>query len=91
MDDATLLAHRELWTEEPEPTQRDWPRLTADERALYDDLRWKRLGDAEGQQVRLEQERIGFGLVVTAVHTSARVMHLGSKRPSGACAAQELR
>jgi len=57
MDRATLVAHRQQWTDEPQPTLRDLPHLNADERALYDDLRWKRLGD---RQVRLEQERIGF-------------------------------
>jgi hypothetical protein len=57
MDRETLVGHRLLWTEEPQPTLRDLPRLQADERALYDDLRWKRLGDG---QVRLEQERIGY-------------------------------
>ncbi len=67
MDRATLLAHRPLWTDEPEPTQRDLPRLTPEERALYDDLRWKRL-DGE-RQVRLEQERIGFGLVGQALRS----------------------
>jgi hypothetical protein len=67
MDRSTLLVHRPLWTDEPEPTQRDLPRLTAEERALYDDLRWKRLGDAQVQQVRLEQERIGFGHIEQAL------------------------
>jgi hypothetical protein len=64
MDRATLLAHRQLWTDEPEPSLRDLPRLTPDERALYDDLRWKRLGI---MQVRLEQERIAFGWVEQAL------------------------
>ena len=68
MDRATLLAHRLLWTDEPEPTQRDLPRLTPDERALYDDLRWQRLpGEGKVQQVRLEQERVGFRLVEQAL------------------------
>ncbi len=64
MDRATLLAHRELWTDEPEPTLRDLPHLNPDERALYDDLRWKRL---EGRPIRLEQERIAFSLVEQAL------------------------
>jgi hypothetical protein len=63
MDRATLLAHREHWATEPAPTNRDLPRLTAEEAALYDDLRADRLGQA----VRLEQERIGFALVGKAV------------------------
>lgn len=65
MDRATLLAHQALWTDEPEPTKRDLPRLTPVERALYDDLRWKRLVDE--RQVRLEQERIAFGRIETAL------------------------
>jgi hypothetical protein len=64
MDHDTLLAHREQWTEEPQPTQRDLPRLGDDERRLYDDLRWRRL---RAEPVRLEQERIGFGRVLEAV------------------------
>ncbi|MEP7056993.1 MAG: hypothetical protein ABI809_04380 [Caldimonas sp.] len=36
---------------------RDLSRLDAGERARFDDLRWRRLGD---RQVRLEQERIGL-------------------------------
>jgi hypothetical protein len=49
---------------ESQPTLRDLARLSFDERALYDDLRWGRLGD---QPVRLEQERIDFGQVLLAV------------------------
>jgi len=64
MDRDTLLAHRSQWITEPQPTQRDLPRLTDDERRLYDDLRWRRLGD---EPVRLEQERIAFGRVERAV------------------------
>jgi hypothetical protein len=63
MDRETLLAHRPHWIDEPQPTLRDLPRLTAEESAMYDDLRWKRLGD---QTVRLEQERIRFGRVTHA-------------------------
>lgn len=55
---ATLLAHQVLWTAEPQPTQRDLPRLSDAERRLYDDLRWCRLRD---EPLRLEQERVGFG------------------------------
>lgn len=64
MDRETLIGHRGLWTEEPQPTLRDLPRLQGEERALFDDLRWKRLGDA---QVRLEQERIGYHRVGEAL------------------------
>ena len=68
MDHATLLAHTAQWTDEPQPTQRDLPRLSEAERRLYDDLRWRRLRDAP---IRLEQERIGFGWVQRAVATAA--------------------
>ena len=56
MDRETLLASRTLWGREDKPLERALPRLNAAERALYDDLRGNRIG----QQVRLEQERIGF-------------------------------
>ena len=64
MDRDTLLAHQAQWTEEPQPTQRDLPRLSPDEQWLYDDLRWRRLRD---EPLRLEQERIAFGRVEWAV------------------------
>ena len=72
MDRATLLAHRQLWTDEPDPTQRDLPRLNPEERALYDDLRWKRLAQGQARQVRLKQERIGFGSVERALERVCR-------------------
>ena len=56
MDKATLMAHATQWGDEPQPTLRDLPRLTADERALFDELRDNRLRAG----VRLEQERISF-------------------------------
>ena len=64
MDRATLLAHRDQWVAEPQPTQRDLPRLNDDECRLYDDLRWRRLRD---EPLRLVQERIAFGHVEQAV------------------------
>ena len=64
MDRETLLAHEAQWVTEPQPTQRDLPLLDADERRLYDDLRWRRLRD---EPLRLEQERIGYGRVLQAV------------------------
>ena len=64
MDRDTLLAHQAHWASEPQPTQRDLPRLNDDERALYDDLRWRRL---RGEPLRLEQERVSFGWVERAV------------------------
>ncbi len=72
MDRETLLAHREVWSEEPAERRcvRDLEALDAEEHALYDDLREDRLGVG----VRLEQERIGFGWVeatVVALTTAA--------------------
>jgi hypothetical protein len=64
MDHDTLLEHQAQWTLEPQPTQRDLPRLNEAERRVYDDLRWHRLRD---EPLRLEQERIAFGCVERAV------------------------
>ena len=63
MDRRTLLAFEPLWGTEDSPIDRDLPRLTTPERALYDDLRDNRIG----RHVRLEQERIGFGWVEGAL------------------------
>jgi hypothetical protein len=59
MDRETLLAHRSHWGEEPEPARHDFSRLTTEEAAVYDDLRFDRLQP----RLRLEQERIGYGWV----------------------------
>lgn len=56
MDRVTLLKYQCFWGEEPTPIQRDLPRLTPAESALYDDLRFDRLQS----KLRLEQERVGF-------------------------------
>lgn len=64
MDRETLLAQRDQWVDEPQPTQRELPLLSVDERRLYDDLRWCRLRE---QPLRLEQERIAFGRVEQAL------------------------
>ena len=63
MDRGTLMAFESLWGTEDSPIDRDLPRLTAQERALYDDLRDHRIG----RNLRLEQERIGFGWVRDAL------------------------
>jgi hypothetical protein len=63
MDRATLLAFEAQWGEEDQQTLRDLPRLNPDEQALYDDLRDNRLC----RNLRLEQERIGFGWVEVAL------------------------
>lgn len=63
MDRATLLAHTLQWGEEPQPLLRDLPRLSAEETALYNDLRDNRLRS----NLRLEQERISFGWLQQAL------------------------
>ena len=63
MDRATLLAFKAQWGVEENQTRRDLPRLNAEECALHDDLRDNRLS----QNLRLEQERIGFGWVETTL------------------------
>ena len=65
MDCATLLASEPLWGEETTPLNRDLPRLTPDEQTLYNELRDQRLG----KSLRLEQERIPFYRVETALNT----------------------
>lgn len=63
MDRPTLLAFESQWGEEEKQSQRDLPRLSPEERALYDDLRDNRIR----KRLRLEQERIGFGWVESAL------------------------
>lgn len=63
MDRETLLAHRLHWGEEPEPARHDLPRLTPEEAAVYDELRFDRLQP----RLRLEQERVGFGWVTRSI------------------------
>jgi hypothetical protein len=59
MDRQTLDAHAAVWGEEASPVLADLSRLTAEEQALYDDLRDNRIRTA----LRLEQEQIGFQAV----------------------------
>jgi hypothetical protein len=63
MDRATLLAHAEQWGREPSPTSVALPHLTDDETALYREL----VDGVHGEQVRLEQERIGYTRICAAV------------------------
>ncbi len=63
MDRETLMAHRSLWTREPSPERRDLARLTADEQAVFDDLRDNTLGEG----IRLEQERIAYSRLRSAL------------------------
>jgi hypothetical protein len=59
MDRETLCAHSSFWVREAAPYVGELSRLNEAEQALYDDIRFNRLGD----RVRLEQERIGFAYV----------------------------
>ena len=68
MDEATLQTHADHWGHEPQPQQRDLRRLTAEEGALYDQLRDNRIQPG----LRLEQERIGFGWVQQALADLSR-------------------
>ena len=63
MDRNTLLAFASQWDREAKQTLRDLPRLNREEQALYDDLRDNRLR----RNLRLEQEKIGFGWVQAAL------------------------
>ena len=63
MDRATLLAFESQWGEEEKQTLRDLSRLNPEEKTLYDDLRDNRIR----KNLRLEQERIGFGWVESAL------------------------
>jgi len=63
MDAATLMTHEEQWGREPDQFVHDLDRLTPDEQRLFDQLRDNRIRE----QLRLEQERIGFEWVVKAV------------------------
>ena len=56
MDRATFDEFEPLRGTESSPLDRHLSRLTAEERTLYDDLRFNRIGP----NLRLEQERIGF-------------------------------
>lgn len=63
MDRATLMAHEAFWGDENDQVVRDLPRLTTQERELFDDLRDNRIRT----KLRLEQERVGFGWVRAAL------------------------
>lgn len=63
MDRETLMMFASQWDWEDKQTLRDLPRLNEEERALYDDLRDNRLR----KNLRLEQEKIGFGWVEAGI------------------------
>ncbi len=59
MDEETLLAHRAFWGTETTPETAELTRLATAEQIVYDQLR----GQHWGENIRLEQERIGFRYV----------------------------
>ena len=63
MDHPTLMEHQTLWGVEPSPETGILTRLTTEESTLYDQLRRNDLGN----QIRLEQEKIGFECLVEAL------------------------
>ncbi len=63
MDRDTLMAHEVHWGVEGDQVLHDLPRLTGDERGVFDDLRDNRIRP----QLRLEQERVAFQWVADAV------------------------
>jgi hypothetical protein len=67
MDRSTLVANKALWGIEDAPHIAPLTRLTTAEAAVFDDLRFDRLG----RGVRLEQERIPFGAVIAAIASVA--------------------
>lgn len=71
MDRETLLGHQHLWVAEPKPRNDQLSRLTTLESAVYDELRENRLGE----RLRLEQERVRYGLVVDALKRVETTVH----------------
>jgi len=65
MDRHTLMAHKALWGTEPDQVIHDLPSLTDSERALFDELRDNRIRN----NLRLEQEMIGFGFIRGAMES----------------------
>jgi hypothetical protein len=63
MDRETLMAHREAWGAEPVQHEGTLERLLESERSVYEELRAGMLGE----RVRLEQERIAFSWLASAL------------------------
>lgn len=69
MDESTLLANRALWGREAvQYAAGQVPHLTADEHAVFDNLR----NNVWGQGVRLEQERVPWERALEVVRNSVR-------------------
>ncbi len=63
MNQETLLAHRQLWGEENKPTARELYNLRPQEAELYQKI----ISNKYSKNLRLEQERIGFGWLKAAL------------------------
>ena len=63
MDRDTLMEHKHVWGEEPTQQSKDLQHLNQEEQGVYDILRYNHLTD----KLRLEQERIAFPAVETAI------------------------
>jgi hypothetical protein len=63
MDKETLLAHQPLWGEENRPTSRDLHNLQPREMNLYQEI----INNRYQKYLRLEQERIGYSWLKTAL------------------------
>ena len=69
MDESTLMSHRDLWVEEKDQhPSTELPLLTSTEQKLYQSIK----GNACGQKVRLEQERIRWDVAWDAIQVSIR-------------------
>lgn len=78
MEESTLLAHRALWTSEPnQHAAHELPHLDPKELALYHALKQHALGSA----VRLEQERISWDIAWPALIAAL-------ERPDDACSGE---
>lgn len=73
MDKTTLLTHRDMWCTEEKPFLGQLNRLTDDEYQLFCRLK----GNAWGEGVRLEQERIKFS---TVKHTVKQILIANSNQ-----------
>jgi hypothetical protein len=72
MDEATMLQFSTLWTEErSQHAADDFAALTAGERAVYTALR----KNTWGQNLRLEQERIGWNIAWPTLVRAAAALH----------------
>jgi hypothetical protein len=66
MDESTLLAHKEYWSNEPKPACRVLPHLTSQEQDVYQKL----CNNYWGEKIRLEQELIEYqSTFLTALRT----------------------